>query len=314
MPLLSIVIPVYNEEESIALIAPALSGALAACDIDYEIIFIDDGSSDVTFDEIKKQSDTRANIGGCVDIRGFRFSRNFGKEAAIWAGLQQARGAAVVTMDGDLQHPPEVLPQMVSLWREGYEVVEGVKSDKGKRSFVYRAFSHLFYKLFNRLSGLNLLAASDFKLLDRRVVGELTALDERNTFYRGLSFWVGFRSAKVEYQVAPRLVGKTKWGFYALMKYAAGNIVGFTTAPLQIVTVIGGLLAVGSIALLIQTLVRFLLGYSQEGFTTVIILLLLIGGALMLSLGIIGLYIAKIYDEVKGRPRFIISESTSLED
>ena len=307
MSLLSIVIPVYNEEESIPHIAPALRGALSGTGVDFEIIFIDDGSTDGTYAAIKAQSH------GAANIRGYRFSRNFGKEAALFAGLAQAQGDATVTMDGDLQHPPELLPQMLTLWQEGYEVVEGIKTSKKKKGIFNRFFARLFYKLFDALSGLDMYSSSDFKLLDKRVVGELLLLNEKNTFYRGLSFWVGFRRVKLEYEVAPRLVGKTKWGFFSLLKFALGNIIGFSAAPLQLVTIIGFILTIGSLVLIIQTLVRFLLGYSQEGFTTVIILLLLIGGSLMISLGIIGMYIAKIYDEVKGRPRYIISETTMPE-
>ncbi|MDR0220326.1 MAG: glycosyltransferase family 2 protein [Lachnospiraceae bacterium] len=304
MPLLSIVIPAYNEEDALEQVVPALREALKPREIEFEVIFIDDGSKDTTFEKIAEIAATDKRV------RGYRFSRNFGKEAAIWAGLENASGDAVVVMDADLQHPPETLPLMWDLWQEGYEVVEGVKVKRAKEFFLRRFFAWMFYGIISSLSGFNMRTASDFKLLDRRVVDELLQFKERNAFFRGLSFWVGFRATRVEYITAPRKQGKTKWSFGQLTKYAFNNILGFSTAPMQLVSLIGALLLVSSLALGIQTLVRFFQGNAVEGFTTVILLLLLIGGALMVSLGVIGLYIAKIYEEVKGRPRYIISEAT----
>ena len=304
MPLLTIIVPAYNEEESVAHVLPALRGALDPEGIAFELIFIDDGSTDATFERISALSKQAGNV------RGYRFSRNFGKEAAIWAGLQEAGGDCCAVMDCDLQHPPGALPRLYRQWENGYEVVEGIKKSRGKESPAYRMFSGLFYRLIAALSGLDMRASSDFKLLDRRVVEALVQLDERNTFFRGLSYWVGFRSVKVEYDVAPRRLGGTKWGFLKLTKYALNNLAGFSTAPLQLVSLLGLVLIVLSAALGIQTLIRFIVGQALEGFTTTILLVLLIGGCVMLSLGIIGLYIAKIYEEVKRRPRFIISERT----
>jgi len=302
--LLSIIIPAYNEEESIEHIVTALHRVLDEERILYEVIFIDDGSTDGTFEKIKEKCNSSENI------FGFRFSRNFGKESAIWAGLQNANGDCCIVMDSDLQHPPETIPEMYRLWEEGYEIVEGVKSGRGREPVVNKLFSGLFYSIISSMSGFDMRTSSDFKLLDRRVVNELLQLKERNAFFRGLSFWVGFKSIKINYEVALRQFGKTKWSLSSLTKYAIGNIVNFSTKPLQLVTGIGVILITASIAVIIQTIVRYFMGHSLEGFTTIILLLLLIGGGLMISLGIIGLYIAKIYDEVKQRPRFIISEST----
>ena len=304
MSLMSIVIPAYNEEESIEHVVTALRKVLQAENIRYEIIFIDDGSADNTFLRIKEQCESDENI------RGYRFSRNFGKESAIWAGLKYATGDCCLVMDSDLQHPPETIPEMYRLWEEGYEVVEGIKANRGKESLISRMFTAAFYKLITGLSGFDMRNSSDFKLLDKRVVDELVQLEERNSFFRGLSHWVGFRSVKVEYEVMKRKYGKTKWNFISLTKYAIKNITGFSTAPLHLVTAIGFTLVIASIAFLIFTLIRHFYGHSLEGFATVIVLLLFIGGGLMISLGIIGVYIAKIYDEVKSRPRYIVSEST----
>ena len=308
LPLLSIVVPTYNEEESIDYVVPALCKALNSENINFEVIFIDDGSSDSTYEKISAQSTSTVNV------RGYRFSRNFGKEAAIWAGLQMAHGDCCVVMDCDLQHPPEALPRFYRLWEDGYEIVEGIKKSRGSESLLYKAFSKSFYRTIATLSGLDMRDSSDFKLLDKRVVNILLQLNERNTFFRGLSYWVGFRSVKMEYEVAPRHSGNTKWNFFKLCKYALNNIAGFSSAPLQLVTFVGTILIAASAILGIQTLAQYFSGYALEGFTTIILLILLIGGHLMISLGVIGLYIAKIYDEVKNRPRFIISESTADEE
>lgn len=299
MPLLSIVIPAYNEEETVDYVMPELDRVLKPENIDFEVIFVDDGSQDSTFKKIKEMSGTYGNV------QGYRFSRNFGKEAAIWAGFKQISGNCCVVMDCDLQHPPKTIVKMYRLWENGYEIVEGIKArERGMK------LSNLFYRIISALSGIDMHSSSDFKLLDRRVVRNLLQFTERNTFFRGLSFWVGFRSAQVEYQVSMRRSGKTKWSFIGLTKYAISNIVGFSTLPMQLVTGMGILTLLASIVLAIHTLIKYFSGNSLEGFTTVILLLLFIGGGIMISLGIIGLYIAKIYDEVKHRPRFIISEST----
>lgn len=304
MALLSIVLPAYNEEQNIANTAKVLSELLSENGIDYELVFISDGSRDATFAEIKKAAAENPRI------RGAEFSRNFGKEAGIFAGLELASGDAVIVMDCDLQHPPQVIPQMWKLWQEGVEVVEGIKKSRGKESLGYKLSAGLFYKIMSRLIKMDMNASSDFKLLDRKVVDVLLALPERNTFFRALSFWAGFRTEQVYYEVQERQFGESKWSFWSLMKYAITNATSFSTLPLQLVTVMGLVAILFSVVLFIQTLVKFLSGTAVEGFTTVILLILIIGGFLMLSLGIIGHYIARIYEEVKGRPKYIISHVT----
>ena len=304
MALLSIVLPAYNEEENIANTVNALSGLLEKNKIDYELVFVSDGSRDSTFREIRKAAEEDSRV------RGAEFSRNFGKEAAIFAGLEMARGNAVIVMDCDLQHPPQVIPQMWKLWLEGAEVVEGIKESRGKESLGYKLSAGLFYKVMSRLINMDMSASSDFKLLDRKVVDVLLTLPERNTFFRALSFWVGFRTERVSYEVQERRYGKSKWSFFSLMKYAVTNATSFSTLPLQLVTVMGLVSILFSVVLFIQTLAKYLSGTDVEGFTTVILLILIIGGFLMLSLGIIGHYIARIYEEVKGRPKYIISRTT----
>ena len=243
-------------------------------------------------------------------MRGVSFSRNFGKEAGIFAGLELTEGDAVIVMDCDLQHPPSVIPEMWRLWQEGVEVVEGIKTARGRESLGHKLSAGLFYKIMSCLIKMDMNASSDFKLLDRKVVDVLLALPERNTFFRALSFWAGFRTEAVHYEVQERQFGESKWSFLSLMRYAISNATSFSTLPLQLVTVMGLVSILFSVVLAVQTLVRFLMGTSVEGFTTVILLILIIGGFLMLSLGIIGHYIARIYEEVKGRPKYIISKVT----
>ncbi|MBR1930484.1 MAG: glycosyltransferase family 2 protein [Lachnospiraceae bacterium] len=304
MALLSVVLPAYNEEQNIANTAKVLSGLLEQNAIAYELVFIDDGSKDGTLKEIEKAAAENTHI------KGAGFSRNFGKEAAIFAGLELAVGDAVIVMDCDLQHPPQIIPEMWELWQQGAEVVEGVKSSRGRESLGYKLSAGLFYKIMSKLIRMDMSASSDFKLLDRKVVNVLLELPERNTFFRALSFWVGFQTESVQYEVQERQYGESKWSFWSLMKYAIANATSFSTLPLQLVMILG-MISIGfSIVLAIQTLVRYLTHTAVEGFTTVILLILIVGGFIMISLGIIGHYIARIYEEVKGRPKYIISSVT----
>lgn len=304
MAKLSIVLPSYNEEQNIANTTQVLSALLEQEQIDYELVFISDGSRDNTYQEILKVAEKNPHV------KGAEFSRNFGKEASIFAGLQLSTGNAVIVMDCDLQHPPEVIPQMWKLWKEGYEVVEGIKASRGKESFLHKCFAGAFYRIMSGLIKMDMNASSDYKLLDRKVVDVLLSLPEKNTFFRALTFWAGFKTISVEYEVQERVYGESKWSFFSLMRYAITNATSFSTLPLQLVTVLGMVSILFSVILAIQTLVKYLTGTAVEGFTTVILLILIIGGFIMLSLGIIGHYIARIYEEVKGRPRYIISRVT----
>ena len=304
MGLLTVVIPSYNEEENIESTAQAIGEVLQGANIPYDLLFVSDGSKDGTFEIVKSMAAADARI------KGISFSRNFGKEAAIFAGLSAADGDCVAVIDCDLQHPPETLVEMYRLWEEGYEVVEGIKSSRGKESLVHKAFVGIFYGIMSTLMKIDMNATSDFKLLDRKAVDALLSLNESNTFFRALSFWVGFRSTQVEYDVQERTKGKSKWSFRGLVEYAILNTTSFTTAPLKIIAIVGMIMVVFSIILGIQTLVNYFMKIAVEGFTTVILLLLMIGGCIMVSLGIIGHYLGRIYEEVKGRPRYIIRERT----
>ena len=301
---LTVVIPSYNEEENIENTAKTIGDILQSAGIEYDLMFVSDGSKDATFAKIKELSASDSRI------KGLQFSRNFGKEAAIFAGLSKSSGDCVAVMDCDLQHPPKTLVEMYRLWEEGYEVVEGIKSSRGKESLIHKMFVGIFYGIMSQLMKIDMNSTSDFKLLDRKVVDALLSLNESNTFFRALSFWAGFNSISVEYEVQERKMGKSKWSFSGLVHYAISNTTSFTTAPLRIIAIVGMIMVVFSIILGVQTLINYFMGTAVEGFTTVILLLLMIGGCIMVSLGIIGHYLGRIYEEVKGRPRYIIRETT----
>ena len=301
---LSLLIPFYNEEEQIPLTIATVVPIMVSAGHDFEILMVDDGSRDSTWSVIEAacRQDNR--------LVGLRLSRNFGKEAAICAALDLAEGDAVILMDGDLQHPPEHIPEMINLWQQGYAIVEGVKSSRGRESLSSRLNATVFYGLFRRFTGIDLRNASDFKLLDRSVVLHWRQLGEHDTFFRGLSAWMGFKRTTFSFEVANRRAGSSKWSPLKLIALSLNAITGFTAVPLQFITLLGLIMLIGSFALAIQTLVNFFTGHADTGFTTVILLLLLIGGSIMISLGLIGIYIARIFTEVKGRPRYIIAQDT----
>ena len=301
--MLSVIIPSYNEEKMIPVTAETISSILKAASIEYELLFVDDGSADGTWMQIQAASEKDA----CV--RGLHFSRNFGKESAMFAGLEKAGGDCCVVIDCDLQHPPEKIVEMYRLWEQGYEVVEGIKEDRGEETGFHRFAANRFYSLISKATGMDMSSSSDFKLLDRKVIDTLNAMPERSVFFRALSFWVGFRKTEVSYCVQERTAGESKWSTKSLIKYAVTNISSFSSAPLHLITLLGFLMLGVALVFTVIALVQKFSGAALGGFTTVIILLLFIGSIMMISLGIIAFYIGKMYEELKGRPRYIISES-----
>ncbi|MCM1135847.1 MAG: glycosyltransferase family 2 protein [Clostridium sp.] len=304
--LLSIIIPAFNEQDNINRTFHTVRQILNQASIPFELLFIDDGSKDLTYTRIQELA---ANH---TEVKGISFSRNFGKEAAIFAGLEAAAGACCVIMDCDLQHPPDVIPQMYRLWQEGYEVVEGVKSSRGQESPFHTLCAKGFYKIISKVTNVDMSAASDFKLLDRKAVDALLILPERAPFFRALSSWVGFKTVSLPFEVQERAIGSSKWSMWSLVKYAVRNITSFSGAPMQVVMFLGWIMLFASVVLGVQSLYRYFSGTALEGFTTVILLQLIIGSVLMISLGIIGHYISRIYDEIKARPRYIISKRCGL--
>jgi glycosyltransferase involved in cell wall biosynthesis len=268
-------------------------------------VVVDDGSPDDTWQVLQ----TLARQ--WPELRAFRLARNFGKEGCLLAGLEASRGEAVIVMDSDMQHPPELIGRMYRLWAdEKYDVVNAVKVERGDETWTKRRLTRLYYGLFARLAGVDIGDSSDFKLLSRHVVETYCRLPERNTFFRGLVTWMGFRQTDIPFNVAARAGGTTSWSFLKLMRLAINSMVNFSTIPLQAVTLLGITFLIFGLALAADTLWLKLSGQAVEGFTTVILLLLIIGAVLMIALGIIGQYVARIFDEVKRRPRYLIREQS----
>lgn len=299
--LLSVVIPIYQEESHIKSSIKVIENILIENKIVYEFVLVDDGSKDNSWSELKALSNEKEHV------TIVRLSRNFGKESALCAGLEYAEGDMILVMDADLQHPPEIIPLMVNAWlTEGYDVVDGVKHSRGKENIIYRACAKFFYYLIYKSTDVHLGKASDYKLLDRKVVEAWKELPERITFFRGMSAWVGFERKEIEFDVADRVDGKSKWSLVHLVKLAVNAITSYTSVPLHFITFLGFIMFIIALILGIQTLFMKLSGRASDGFTTVILLLLIIGSAIMTSLGIIGIYLTKIYKEVKARPRYLV--------
>ena len=302
--LISIVIPLYNEGSHLSALLSDLKTALQQTGCPFELVLVDDGSPDDTWERIKDEARTLPSL------RAVRLSRNFGKELALCAGLERARGDAVVVMDGDGQHPPSLLPVMIEKWRtSGADIVQAVKTKRGSESLTGKLGALLFYLILNKLSGFELKGASDFKLMNRKVTDTWLAMRERNVFFRGMTAWMGFTTVQIPFEVVARRGGKSGWSYLRRAKLALIGITTFSSFPLHLVTFAGVIFFVFAVGLGIQTLYLKLAGQAFTGFATVILLELIIGSLLMISLGIIGEYLARIYEEVKGRPRYIVMES-----
>lgn len=299
---ITLIIPAYNEAASIAGNVERMLAVAGTVEASFTALVVDDGSSDGTAQAVRELAAREPRV------RLLSLTRNFGKEAAIAAGLDHADDDAVIVLDADLQHPPELIPRMIELWQQGFPVVEAVKRDRGDAGPGGKWSALLFYALFRRLAGLDLQAHSDFKLLDRAVVERLRALPERRRFFRGLIAWMGYPSATLPFDVPPRAGGAASWSTWRLVRYAVDNLTGFSALPLVLVGWIGAIvLLVGSVTGAVALYQKFA-GIALDGFTTVIVLLALASGALMLSLGIVGLYLARIYEELKGRPLYLLRE------
>ena len=305
--MLSLIVPAYNEETTIPLFYNKTAELLDQNknpDTEFEIIFVDDGSVDNTWPVIKSlmQKDAR--------IHGIKFSRNFGKEAAIFAGLHKAKGDCAVVMDCDLQHPPELIDEMFEQYLQGYQIVRCVKKHRSKESALRKLCNSIFFCLFDSSDStqISITNASDFQLIDRKVIDYILKFQETSLFFRGISAYVGFKTKDIEFDVPVRVAGETKWSYTSLIRYAFSNMSAFSSKPLQLVTFCGIILFIIAVVQTIEALYSYYIDAAAPGFTTVIILLLFIGSMLMFSLGIIGFYVGKIFEEVKHRPRYIIDE------
>jgi len=299
---ISVVVPCYNESQGLTNFVSNVAETLSS--ISWEIVAIDDGSSDNTLQTLHELSRD-------YPIRIIELSKNYGKEAALLAGLSHAAGQCVVTIDGDGQHPVKTIPKLYEKWKEGYEVVSAKKQTRGSESKTRGSLSNLFYKILHTLSGINLKNESDFKLLDRKVVESLLKFPERRRFYRGLVGLAGFRSCSVEFEVLERAdQTESRWSPYQLLTYGIRNLVSYSAMPLYAIGALGILVILLACVLGVQTLFKYILGSSVEGFTTVILLVLFFGGFTFIQLGIMGLYIAELFHETKQRPAFVVREHT----
>jgi dolichol-phosphate mannosyltransferase len=305
----SIVVPVFNEVESIPILFDHLRKILHELPFNFEILFVDDGSTDGTYLAIKdmQKRDRR--------VKALSFSRNFGHQAALSAGLQYASGDAVITMDGDLQHPPSLIPTLIEKWREGFEIVYTTRESTADESFFKKMTSRLFYRIINAFSETPVHPfAADFRLLDRAVVRSLNTLEEHDRFLRGLIGWLGFSNVGVSYTADPRAAGKSKYTVGKMIRLGLNGIISFSAAPLHLVTYLGIIASfLGFLYGIYSLYVRFFTNGTVQGWTSLIIVILFLGGVQLISIGILGEYLIRVYDETKRRPLFIVRDSLGLE-
>jgi dolichol-phosphate mannosyltransferase len=310
-PELSAVVPVYNEEGSLRELYRRLTTVLESMSVSYDLIVVDDGSGDRTSELIAElsQSDSR--------VRGVHFSRNFGHQAALTAGLQHARGQAVVVLDGDLQDPPELIPELVSRWREGFQVVCAQRRQRGGEGWIKRSAAYLFSRTLRKITRFEIQAdTGDFCLMDQAVVRLLNQMPERNRYVRGLRAWVGFRQTTVPFDRPPRFAGEPKYNFAGSLGLAVNGILALSKFPLRVATYFGLLVSLASFLLGIWYIIQRMTGNTSliRGWASTVVIVLFLGGVQLLTIGIIGEYLSRIYDEVKQRPLFVIRDKVGFPD
>ena len=304
-PELSVVIPVYNEQINIVPMYDRLLAALSASVDGLDIVYVDDGSADESWKEITElaRRDDR--------VRGVRFARNFGHQAALTAGVDAARGRAVVIIDGDMQDPPEVIPEMVERWREGFEVVYGQRQDRQGETWFKLATASLFYRILRGITNVEIpVDTGDFRLMGPRAVAAFRAMPERNRFIRGLVSWIGFRQTAVAYRRLARKAGETKFPLRKMVRFALDGITSFSYFPLRLATWTGFAVSIFAFLYIIVVLILKAIGVSWLGYTSLMASILFLGGVQLLMIGIMGEYLARIFDEVKRRPLYLVGERT----
>jgi glycosyltransferase involved in cell wall biosynthesis len=300
--LLSVVVPFYNEGRGVAAFFDRLVPVLDRLELNWEVVCVNDGSRDDTLDHLVAVRERHGRV-KIID-----FSRNFGKEQALSAGLAHAHGDIVVPIDSDLQHPPELIPAMIDKWREGFEVVYAVRSTRDYQSGPARFFSRAFYWVFDRLSDVPLPeGAGDFRLLDRRVVDVINRMPERTRFMKGIFAWVGFHQTGVPFTPAQRQEGESKWGFLKLLRFAFDGLTAFSNFPLKVWGLIGAAISLLAFFYIVVRLLRTAIyGIDVPGYESIIVTILFLGGMQLLTLGILGDYLGRVFNEVKGRPLYIV--------
>lgn len=301
--LLSIVVPVFNETEVIPHFYQRITAVGEQLDLDYELVFVDDGSRDDSFSKLEALSSFDPHV------RILHFSRNFGHQVAITAGLDHARGDCAVIIDSDLQDPPEVIPRMVAKWREGYDVVYGVRAKREGETKFKLLTASLFYRLLSRVTNIEIpMDVGDFRLLSRRAADQLRAMRENDRFVRGLVSWIGFRQIGVEYDRERRLAGETKYPFRKMLKFALDGITSFSTLPLKLAMWLGYATSGLAFLYLISVFIQKWLGITTQGWATIMVAMLFLGGVQLICIGIVGEYIGRIFTEIKGRPMYIVAD------
>lgn len=308
-PLVSVVVPVFNEIEVLDVFHSRTSSAMAAIDgMDYEIVMVDDGSSDGSWERMVELSDADPRV---VLVR---LARNFGHQIAITAGVDVARGDAVVVIDADLQDPPEVIERMVEAWQEGYDVVYGVRRSRSGETRTKLWTARIFYRLLRRFTNIDIpVDVGDFRLLSRRAADQLMQLREKDRFVRGLVSWMGFRQIGIEYERDERLAGETKYPLGKMIKFAADGITSFSTVPLKLASWMGYLASAFAFLYMLSVFVQKALGHTVEGWATIMVAMLFVGGVQLICLGIMGEYIGRIFNEVKPRPVYVLDEVRASE-
>ena len=303
---LSVVVPSYNEEENVKVLAERLTGVINNLEVkDYEIIFVNDGSRDNTLNNVKLMHEQDKHI------HYISFSRNFGHQCALRAGLDAATGDCVISMDADMQHPPEIIPEMIAKWQEGYDIVYTLRQESKHLGLFKRLTSKMFYGVINKLSDIKIQpGAADFRLLDRSVVNALKGFKENTIFYRGLISWMGFKQFAIEYEPADRMFGTSKYTIKKMFAFALSGITSFSVVPLQISTVLGVIISALSFIYAIYSIIMHFCKQTVSGWTSVMCGVFFLGGIQLIMLGIIGEYIGKLFMEVKGRPPYIVRESS----
>lgn len=306
-PEISIVIPARNEAPGIRVFLEGLSEVLASCSASFEICVVDDGSTDATWSELCALHKNHAYLRAC------RFTRNFGKEAAILAGLREARGAAVIVMDADGQHPIKLISKMLAQWRSGSaQIVAAKKTKRYESGLVASVNAKVFNFLMYKLSGLDLDGSTDYRLLDRRVVDALLSFPEKVRFFRGMTTWTGFTTTELEFEVAPRIAGSSQWSTPQLTRFAVTAMTAYSAKPLGLIFRLGALGMLVAFLLVVQAIYSWAAGIAVSGWTSLTIITLFFGSAILLGIGVLGAYLAQIFDEIKARPEFLIA--TRLDD
>ena len=308
MKKVDIIIPCFNEEKNIVHIVNEISKSVESLDYSCSLLFVDDGSTDKTATNIREIMNKRK------DINIIRFSRNFGKEAAIAAALHYCKADAAIIIDADLQHPPRLIPELIAEWENGSDIVNAIKIKRSEKSFLKNFSSISFNKLMSFLTDMDFADASDFKLLSRKAIRIINLMDEKGRFFRGLTNWIGLKHSTIKFETQERMYGKTKWNWFKLFQLSLDAITSYSSKPLHIVTFLGIGTFLFSLFMGMQTLYNKLFGHAVTGFTTVIVIILLFSSIIMISIGILGLYLSKIFTEVKNRPIFIIDEDNILSD